>query len=115
MFKVYQDNKIVSVIETNNVVGIPYDLIEEDTEHTVEDYIHHNGEFILKDDVPVSEQNEQIRLQRQSRYVTEADPLKLDYDESVARESDDIAEKKRLWLEKKDQIREELPYVKAEE
>lgn len=56
------------------------------------------------------EKNEQIRQQRQSRFRIEADPLKLDYDEAVARGED--AEKARIaWLAKKDLIRSELPYI----
>lgn len=58
----------------------------------------------------VQEKNEQIRQQRQSRFRIEADPLKLDYDEVVARGED--AEKARIaWLSKKDLIRSELPYI----
>ena len=58
----------------------------------------------------VAEKNEQIRQQRQSRFRIEADPLKLDYDEAVARGED--AEKARIaWLAKKDLIRSELPYI----
>lgn len=58
----------------------------------------------------VREKNEQIRQQRQSRFRIEADPLKLDYDEAVARGED--AEKARIaWLAKKDLIRSELPYI----
>ena len=58
----------------------------------------------------VQEKNEQIRQQRQSRFRIEADPLKLDYDEAVARGED--AEKARIaWLAKKDLIRSELPYI----
>lgn len=58
----------------------------------------------------VREKKEQIRQQRQSRFRIEADPLKLDYDEAVARGED--AEKARIaWLAKKDLIRSELPYI----
>ena len=58
----------------------------------------------------VQEKNEQIRQQRQSRFRIEADPLKLEYDEAVARGED--AEKARIaWLAKKDLIRSELPYI----
>ena len=59
----------------------------------------------------LEEKNEQIRLQRQARFAQESDPLKLDYDEAVARGEETAEEKKASWLSKKDQIREELPYI----
>lgn len=63
---------------------------------------------------PTSEErNEQIRLERQFRFTNEADPLKFDYDEAVARGEISQYEKKELWLAKKDQIRKELPYVET--
>ena len=59
----------------------------------------------------VEYQNEQIRIQRQARFTAESDPLKLDYDEALARDEETAEEKKQAWLDKKTQIREELPYV----
>lgn len=60
-------------------------------------------------------QNEQIRQQRQARYVVESDPLRLDYDEALAREQDNAEELKAQWLASKDKIREELPYIVGEQ
>lgn len=69
----------------------------------------------------IEEKNEAIRLQRQARFQQESDPLKLDYDEAVARlnmssgEDKDLKEKVDLamkaWLDKKDEIRNDLPYI----
>ena len=59
----------------------------------------------------IEEQNEQIRQQRQARYVTESDPLRLDYDEALARGEDTAETLKQEWLASKDKIREELPYI----
>lgn len=76
-----------------------------------------NGKFYLSGHAPqqsVEEQNEQIRQQRQSRYVLESDPLRLDYDEALAREQDNAEELKQEWLASKDKIREELPYIVGE-
>lgn len=58
----------------------------------------------------VQGKNEQIRQQRQSRFRIEADPLKLDYDEAVAR-NENAEEARIAWLAKKDLIRSELPYI----
>ena len=59
----------------------------------------------------IEEQNEQIRQQRQARYVAESDPLRLDYDEALARGQDNAEQLKQEWLASKDKIREELPYI----
>lgn len=77
-----------------------------------------NGDLWVYEEIPVEPEpeptvagkNEQTRQARQSRFIIEADPLKLDYDEAVARGED--AEKARIaWLAKKDLIRSELPYI----
>ena len=72
-----------------------------------------DGKFYLSGHVPqqsVEEQNEQIRQQRQSRYVSEADPIRYDYDEALARGEETAEELKQEWLAKKDEIRADLPY-----
>ena len=61
----------------------------------------------------IEKQNEEIRLQRQQRDEMESDPIRLDYEEAVAR-GEETAEKLRQdWLASKDKIREELPYVEG--
>ena len=51
-----------------------------------------------------------IKAERQIRYTNEADPLRYDYDEALARGEPTAEEKKQAWLDKKDEIRAELPY-----
>ena len=63
----------------------------------------------------VDYQNEQIRKQRQERYVTESDPIRLNYDEALARGESSAEQLKQDWLASKDKIREDLPYVEGEE
>lgn len=112
MYKALKDGKIIAISDTDSEFKLMVkDNVVEDIEHTAEDYEQVNGEYILKQDVPVEYQNEQIRQQRQARYVAESDPLRLDYDEALARGEDDAEEKKLAWLDSKDKIREELPYV----
>ena len=57
------------------------------------------------------EQNEAIRQTRERLYVQTSDKLKADYDEAVARGSENIEELKQAWLESKDKIRKENPYL----
>ena len=114
MFKALKDNKIVAINETGCFPLLDHDSIEEDTEHTIDDYEQYDGEYVLKSSVPVDYKNEQIRQQRQSRFATESDPLYLDYVEAQARGDETVDEKKQLWLDKKDEIRKELPYIESE-
>lgn len=111
MFKAIKDNKIIAINETGDFPCLVYYTKEEDTEHTIDDYEQYNGEYILKEQIPIEVKNEQIRQQRQARYVTEADPLRLDWDESSARGEEQAEEKKQIWLAKKDEIRNDLPYI----
>lgn len=60
---------------------------------------------------PVEHKNEIIRQERQVRFAQEADPLRFDYDEALARGEEQAEEKKQAWLEKKDEIRTALPYL----
>ena len=113
MFKAIKDNKIIAICKDNYFPCLVHDSIEEDTEHTVSEYEQINGEYVLKKEVPIDYQNEQIRLQRQARYIEEADPLRLDWDESAARNEPNAEEKKQIWLAKKDEIRQDLPYIEA--
>lgn len=62
----------------------------------------------------IAEQNEAIRATREQLYVQTSDKLKADYDEAVARGADNAEELKTAWLESKDKIREENPYIVEE-
>lgn len=115
MYKALKEGKIIAISETDGDFKLLVkDGIEADTEHTCEDYEQYNGEYLLKQNVPVDYQNEQIRQQRQARYEVESDPLRLDYDEALAREQDNAEQLKQEWLASKDKIREELPYIIGE-
>lgn len=111
MFKAIKDEKIIAINETGGFPCLVCDEIVEDTEHNLDDYEQYEGEYILKQTVPVEYQNEQIRQQRQARYETESDPIRLDYDEALARGENTAEQLKQDWLASKDKIREELPYI----
>ena len=111
MYKVIKDKKIIGISETQPKLQDSYEVIL-DTEHTCQDYEQYDGEYLLKSDVPLDYQNEQIRQQRQQRYELESDPLRLDYDEALARGEETAEQLKQDWLASKDKIREELPYIK---
>lgn len=59
----------------------------------------------------IEEQNEAIRATREQLYVQISDKLRNDYLEAVARGAENAEELKTAWLESKDKIREENPYI----
>ena len=102
---IVEETKEVSVALGSNP---PKDYTEMDVEQA------YNGNWYVVGYVPqpsVEYQNEQIRKQRQSRYEKESDPIRLDYDEALAREQDNAEQLKQEWLASKTKIRNELPYI----
>lgn len=59
----------------------------------------------------IEEQNEVIRQTRESLYRATSDYIKADYDEAVARGSENAEQLKQEWLASKDKIRAENPYI----
>lgn len=79
MYKVIKDNKIVAVLETDIVVGLNYDTIEQDTEHTIDDYglyyyEEDKAEYLLKSEIPAPTKEEQ-QAKRKVAYEQEIDEL----------------------------------------
>ncbi len=62
----------------------------------------------------VEEQNEAIRRVRETSYAQISDRIKLDYDEAVARGSENAEQLKQEWLASKDKIRAENPYIEQD-
>lgn len=109
MFLGCKNNKIAFIAETReeleNMPCVTLDKIEE----TDKTYFLHNGEYVCE--VPIAEQNEAIRATREQLYVQTSDKLRNDYLEAVARGAENAEELKTVWLESKDKIREENPYI----
>lgn len=84
-------------------------MTEQDVEQA------YTGEWYLAGYAPtktIAEQNETIRATREQLYVQTSDVIRNDYLEAVARGSDNAEELKQAWLESKDKIRKENPYIK---
>lgn len=62
----------------------------------------------------VEEQNEAIRRVRETSYAQISDRIKLDYEEAVARGSENAEQLKQEWLASKDKIRAENPYIEQD-
>lgn len=74
MYKAIKENKIIAINEKEYFPCLVYDAVEEDKEHTCEDYAQYEGEFILKKDIPAPTEEEQ-REKRAFVYQQEVDPI----------------------------------------
>lgn len=63
---------------------------------------------------PVIDQNELIRQTRETLFIQISDKLKADYDEAVARGSENAEQLKQEWLASKYKIRAENPYIEQD-
>lgn len=73
MFKVIKDNKIIGISKEYPILLDEY-VVEEDTEHSVEDYMQVNGEYILTSSVEAIEQKKtDVRAIRNSYLVKYVD------------------------------------------
>ena len=52
MYKAVKNDKIIAINDTGKFPCLVYDTVQEDTEHTCDDYEQYNGEFLLKEDIP---------------------------------------------------------------
>lgn len=70
MYKVLKDKKIVGVVDNWSETDKKYHpnlIVEEDTEHTVDDYIEVGGEYVLiSSEKAIEEKKQQIREVRDS-------------------------------------------------
>lgn len=83
----------------------------------------YNGDWYLQGYAPeppaptIDEQNEVIRQTRQQLFEKYADPLKYDYEEQFAKygaDNETTIYVKELWLNKKEEIRQQNPYIEEE-
>ena len=107
--------------ENNEIIkSTPFEKVAKtwvSYETTEENIVYgYDGKLYLESECPekpVDAQNEEIRVKRQARYEAESDPIRLDYDEALARGEETAEQLKQDWLASKDKIREELPYVEG--
>ena len=114
MYKAIKDNKIIAINETGKFPCLVYDLKQEDTEHTCEDYEQYNGEYLLKSEIPAPTKEEQSKKREQS-YTLEVDPItchidRLKDEPQTPEIEQEIAELKTERSEKVQEIKERYPY-----
>lgn len=77
MFKAIKDDKIIAVNDSGEFPCMVYDIVEEDTEHQLSDYIHCDGEFVLTvSDEAIEQRKEQVRSVR-NQYLAQTDKYML--------------------------------------
>lgn len=77
MFKALKDNKIIAINETGYFPCLVHDSVEEDTEHSVSDYVQVNGGYVLTSSVEAIEQKkEEVRSVR-NQYLAETDKFMI--------------------------------------
>ena len=77
MFKALKDNKIIAINETGDFPCLVHDSVEEDTEHSVADYIHCDGQFVLTvSDEAIEQRKEQVRSVR-NQYLKQTDEFMI--------------------------------------
>ncbi|MBQ0113374.1 MAG: hypothetical protein KBT03_09615 [Bacteroidales bacterium] len=87
MYKALKDEKIIAINDTDNFPCLVCDEVVEDTEHTVEDYIHCDGEFVLTTDEKAIALDNKTKVAEARKYLQETD-----YIWNVIREGDAIEE-----------------------
>lgn len=133
MFKAIKDNKIIAICEKKEVEVtydnvsetisfnpkdhfpcLVFDEVIEDTEHSVDEYEHYQGEFLLKSEIPAPTK-EEVAEKRRSLYIEQKDPLTCQIQALRDEEQTDeiIAEIEALKIERAEvvaKIKEENPY-----
>lgn len=68
MFKAIKYNKIIAISDKADFPLLDFDSVVEDEEHSVEDYVHLDGQFVLKTDDAAKEQKAaEVRAERDRR------------------------------------------------
>lgn len=113
MYKAIKDNKIIAINENDNFpcmeIGRDIDEVIEDTDHNVDDFVHVDGEFVLKTDDKAIRQEKDQRIAELKQYLTETDYIANKLIEAVDEaELQDLKEKYADTLKKRRDARAEI-------
>lgn len=89
-----------------------YKFVSQNKDTTIKDLGNKTYQIIKISELSIQDKNNYISSKRELLYQQISDKLKYDYDEAVARNADNVEELKQKWLESKDKIRNENPYIK---
>ena len=97
MFKAIKDNKIIAINETGDFPCLVHDSVEEDTEHTVNDYLQVNGEYVLvSSDEAIEQKKADVRSIR-NQYLADTDKYMIT-DFPISEEEKDNYKSYRQYL-----------------
>ena len=97
MFKALKDDKIIAINDSGEFPCLVYDSVEEDTEHTVADYIQVNGEYVLKtSDEAIEQKKTDVRAVR-NQYLEQTDKYMIT-DYPITDEERELYKKYREYL-----------------
>jgi predicted S18 family serine protease len=99
---------------TNSAYYQSIGMVKMEVEQAYDGSWYLSGYAPEKPEPTIAEQNEAIRATREQLYIQTSDKLRNDYLEAVARDADNVEELKVAWLESKDKIRAENPYIVEE-
>lgn len=103
MFKAIKDNKIIAINETGDFPCLVHDSVEEDTEHTVSDYLQVNGEYVLTSSAEAIEQKQVevrvVRNQYLKQYVDDRAKSPFMWDEVPEEEKALIGEYRKYLMD----------------
>ena len=80
MFKAIKDDKVIAINEDNYFPCLVHDSVEEDSEHSVSDYMQINGEYVLvSSDEAIEQKKAYVRAVR-NQYLEQTDKyMIMDY------------------------------------
>ena len=96
MFKIIKDNKIMGVSENEPVLLDNYE-VQEDTEHSVSDYMQINGEYVLTSSAEAIEQKEDDVRAVRNQYLEQTDKFMIT-DYPITDEERELYKQYRVYL-----------------
>ena len=97
MFKALKDNKIIAINETGDFPCLIYDNVEEDTEHSIADYLQVNGEYVLTSSAEAIEQKKADVRSVRNQYLEQTDKVML-VDYPITDDERELYKQYRVYL-----------------
>lgn len=107
MFKALKDNKIIAINETGRFPCMVLDTVEEDTKHSVSDYMQVNGEYVLVSSDEAIEQRKIERIDELQNYLNATDWYVVRVAETGVEIPEDIKTERQAAREEISRLRED--------
>ena len=97
MFKALKDNKIIAINDSGEFPCLVHDSVEEDTEHSVSDYVQVNGEYVLTSSAEAIEQKKDDVRSVRNQYLEQTDKF-LITDYPITNDERELYKQYRTYL-----------------